>query len=174
MEFFELIKHRRSIRSYENAPVPKEKLDKILMAGLLSPSGRALKPWDFIVVQDRATLDKLVDARNGYAKMLYQASCAIVVIANSDTTDVWTEDASIAMSNMHLMADNLGLGSCWIQGRLRYAQDGRTTEEYVRELLGFPENYKLEAILSIGPISQHPHPHTEEHAAVEKIHYEKF
>jgi len=174
MEFFDLIKHRRSVRSYENSPMPKEDLDRILMAGLLSPSGRALKPWEFIVVQDRETLDKLVDSRTGNAQMLHQAACAIVVVANENTTDVWTEDASIAMSNMHLMADNLGYGSCWIQGRLRFAKDGRTTEEYVREILGFPENYRLEATLSIGPITSHPRPHTEEHASIEKIHYGKF
>ena len=51
---------------------------------------------------------------------------------------------------MHLMAESLGVGSCWIQGRLRQAADGRSTEEYLAELVGIPEGHRLEAMLSIG------------------------
>ena len=48
--------------------------------------------------------------------MLAGADSAVVVIADPEKTDVWTEDCSIAMAYMHLAADSLGLGSCWIQG----------------------------------------------------------
>ena len=83
--------------------------------------------------------------------MLKEAQCAIVVIGDETEQDVWIEDCSVAMANMHLMASSLGIGSCWVQGRLRNA-DEKTTEEFVRERLGFPENYRLEAILtSLGP-----------------------
>ena len=92
----------------------------------------------------------------------------------STATDVWTEDCSIAMSNMHLMADSLGVGSCWIQGRLREAPDGRTTEEYLRELLQFPDGYKLEAILSLGIANKHPESHSMEDLLMDKIHREKY
>ena len=71
--------------------------------------------------------------------MLKEAKCAIVVIGDADKQDVWVEDCSVAMTNMHLMADHLGLGSCWIQGRLRKADADTTAEEYVRARLGFPE-----------------------------------
>ena len=54
------------------------------------------------------------------------------------------------MSNMHLMASYLGVGSCWIQGRLRRTSAGDSTEEYLRKLLGFPEHCRLEAVLSLG------------------------
>ena len=106
--------------------------------------------------------------------MLEGADTAIVVIADPEKTDVWTEDCSIAMSNMHLMADSLGVGSCWIQGRLREAPDGRTTEEYLRELLQFPDGYKLEAILSLGIANKHPEPHSMEDLLMDKIHREKY
>lgn len=106
--------------------------------------------------------------------MLEGADTTIVVIADPEKTDVWTEDCSIAMANMHLMADSLGVGSCWIQGRLREAPDGRTTEEYLRELLQYPKGYKLEAILSLGMPDNHPGPYSIDELPMEKVHREKY
>ena len=106
--------------------------------------------------------------------MLEGADCAIVVVADAQKTDVWTEDASIAMANMHLMAHSLGVGSCWIQGRLREAPDGRTTEDYLRSILEFPENYRLEAVLSLGMPAEQKEPYQTEALHVEKIHKEHF
>ncbi len=174
MGLLEIMKNRRSVRNYENGQIPRELLEKVLMAGLLSPSGKNTRPWEFIVVEDREMLDRLALSRTGGADMLKKAACAIVVLGNQDLTDTWVEDCSIAMSNMHLMADHLGLGSCWIQQRMRYAADGRTSEEYVRELLHFPENCRLEAILSLGLLSSHPAPHTEADAKTEKVHRGRY
>lgn len=106
--------------------------------------------------------------------MLENAGCAILVFANPEKTDVWVEDCSIAMSNMHLMADSLGLGSCWIQGRLREAENGESTEAYCRKLLNVPEEYLLEAILSVGVLNEHPKAHTLEELEKEKVHYETY
>jgi hypothetical protein len=68
----------------------------------------------------------------------------------------------------------LGYGSCWVQGRLREAEDGRSTEEYVRSLLHFPANHRLEAILALGVIDSHPAPHVLEQLPMDKVHYETF
>lgn len=174
MELIEIMKNRRSVRQYTQEEIPKEKIEKILQAGLLSASGRARRPWEFIVVRNKETLKNIAQCRIGAAKMLEGADTAIVVIADPEKTDVWTEDCSIAMANMHLMADSLGVGSCWIQGRLREAPDGRTTEEYLRDILQFPESYKLEAILSLGMPSKHPEPYSIEELPMDKIHVEKY
>ena len=107
--------------------------------------------------------------------MLENAGCAIVVFADPEKTDVWTEDCSIAMSNMHLMADSLGLGSCWIQGRLRETESGISTEQYCRDLLEVPNNYVLEAILSVGILKEeHPKAYTLEELKMDKVHWEIF
>jgi nitroreductase len=174
MDFLSMLEHRRSIRQYTGEPIPEEKLKQVLQAGLLSVSGRTRQPWELIVVRDRETLTKLSQCRPAGAGMLAQADCAVVVVADPEKTDVWTEDCSILMSNMHLMADHLGLGSCWIQGRLRPSPDGGTAEDVVRSLLHFPESYRLEAILSLGMPAQHPKPHKREDIPTEKIHWEKF
>lgn len=172
MDLLEMLKRRRSVREYTGAPIPKEQLEKILAAGLLSPSGRSRKPWELVIVQNRDMLKELVKCREGAANMLEKAGCAILVFADPEKTDVWTEDCSIVMSNMHLMADSLGLGSCWIQGRLRKAQNGMTTEEFCRQLLQVPKRYQLEAILSVGVTEKHPDPHSLEEAELSKVHNE--
>lgn len=174
MNLLEIMQNRRSVRTYTGEKIPKEKRDKILQAGLLSASGRGRKPWKFVVVQEKITLEKLSHCRVGAAKMLENAGCAILVFANPEKTDVWVEDCSIVMSNMHLMADSLGLGSCWIQGRLREAENGESTEAYCRTLLNVPEKYVLEAILSVGVSEEHPKAHSLEELEEEKIHYETY
>ena len=119
-------------------------------------------------------MKEMSECRIGLAKMLANASAAIVVVANTEKSDVWTEDCSIVMSNMHLMADSLGLGSCWIQGRLREASDGQTTEDYLRSILGYPKETHLEAVLSLGIPAVYPEGHSLKDIPENKIHYEKY
>lgn len=173
--FTDLLLHRRSVRQYTDEPVAREQLEQIVRAGLLSPTGRNRRDWEFVVVEDRVTLELLATARSGgAAKMLAGAAAAIVVFGDPSATDVWCEDCSIAMSNMHLMADALGLGSCWIQGRLRTAEDGRSTGEFVREVLGIPEGLTLEAMLSVGVPAKYPAPRTMDDLDMSKVHWGQF
>mgnify|MGYP003294262552 CR=1 FL=1 len=174
MDLLQTLLNRRSVRTYKEEPVKEDDLKKILYAGLLSPTGRNRKPWEFVVVQDKDVLEKMSKSRIAGAGMLSGAAAAIVVLGDEEQTDVWTEDCSIAMSNMHLMASSLGVGSCWIQGRLREASEGVSTEEYLRDLFGFPVNMRLEAILSLGMPDKEVIPHTLEEADESKIHWEKF
>ena len=74
MSFLDLLKHRRSIRQYKEEAVSKEALEAIVEAGLLSPSGRNIRPWELIVVQKKETLEKMSECRVGSAKMLAGAS----------------------------------------------------------------------------------------------------
>ncbi len=174
MNLLEIMQNRRSVRRYTAEPIPEEKLTAILQAGLLSASGRAVYPWELIVVREKATLEKLSGCRTGGSKMLEHAAAAVVVVADEALTDVWVEDCSIVMANMHLMADSLGVGSCWIQGRLREAPDGRTTEGYVKEVLKIPEGFRLEAILSLGMPDGHAAKRELSELHTEKIHDERF
>ena len=174
MSLLEIMQKRRSVRTYTGEKISDENLTSVLQAGLLSASSRSIRPWEFIVVKNKEVLNKMSECRVGVAKMLAGADTAIVVIANEDLSDVWIEDCSIVMSNMHLMADSLGLGSCWIQGRLRKTENGQTTEQYLRDMLGYPNNYRLEAILSLGmPQSKRERIELSE-LSTEKIHWEKF
>ena len=75
---------------------------------------------------------------------------------------------------MHLMADMLGVGSCWLQVRLRKAADGRDTADVVREALGIPAKYGVMAMLTLGMPESHPAAHTVDELPLEKIHREHF
>ena len=174
MELLKTMLHRRSVRQYAPGKVDKEKLDMILKAGLSSASGRAIRPWELIVIEDPETLKKLTGAREPQQNMLAEAGAAIAVIADPEKSSTWVEDCSIVMANMHLMADHLGLGSCWIQCRMRMAHNGETTNDFVRGLLGYPDNMQIEAILSIGNLSEHPQPYMEEDLPMDKVHYETY
>ena len=174
MKLLEMMQNRRSVRTYTGEPISEEQLTAILQAGLLSASGKAIYPWELITVQNKETLKQMSECRGASSKMLAGAEAAIVVVANEDLSDVWIEDCSIVMTNMHLMADSLGLGSCWLQGRLRQAPDGSSSEDFLRKILGYPENYRLEAILSLGMPKDHPAKRELADLPMEKIHREKF
>ncbi len=165
---------RRSARKYSGEPVPQELLDRIVRAGLLSVSGRKRRPWELIVVHNHDTLEKLAECRDSGAAMLAGADTAIVVLGNSEVADTWIEDCSIVMANMHLEASASGVGSCWIQGRMRTADDGRSTQDYVAELLGVPEPWQLEAILSLGMPAEQPEHRKFDETLMKKVHEGRF
>ncbi len=174
MEILDIFANRRSVRKYAQGSLEDEVLDKILKAGLLAPSGHARRPWEFILVRDKRMLEQLSGCRSSGANMLKQAAAAIVVIADEQKQDVWIEDCSVALGYMHLAASALNLGSCWVQVRLRAAADGRSCEEFLREALDFPPNFKAEAILALGVPQQRPNPHDLQKLNLSKIHKEKF
>ena len=171
----EKLRKRRSIRKYTGEAVPEEKLKSILRAGLLSPTSKNLHPWEFLVVRDRSTLTKLAECRDKGADMLKGAAAAVIVMADTEVNDVWIEDCSIAMSNMHLTAADQGVGSCWIQIRNRISRkDGMTSEAFLKELFSLEEKYAVEAILSLGIPAQERPPLQLDEELWKKVHFETF
>jgi len=175
MDLMQIMMNRRSVRKYTAEPVSDAEIQQILSAGMLAPSGKGKRPWEAVVVRDRKMLDELVGCRAGGAKMLSGAPAAIVVFSDSELTDTYVEDSSLFMGNMHMMASDMGLGSCWLQVRLRPSdKEGVTSEEYVRSLIGAPEKMMPEAILVIGHIEKKPEPNKLPEFPNEKIHQEKW
>ena len=168
------LRARRSVRAYTGEHIPDEVLDQVLEAGLLAASGRGIRPWELVVVRERVTLEALSTCRAAGAGMLAGADAAIVVAADASASDTWVEDCSIVMANMHLAADALGLGSCWVQGRMRETANGRATRDAVAELVGLPEGFELEAILSLGVPANHPEPRELTDELRAKVHCERF
>jgi len=172
--FFELLKTRRSIRKYLPKVVEQEKIDLITKAALMSPASKRSNSWEFVVVQDKATLQKLADCRPHGSQFLAESPLGIVVIADTTKSDVWIEDVSIASIIMQLQVQDLGLGSCWIQVYNRHKDDQTTTESYIRSLLNIPEHFAVLNIISIGYPNEERKPYDESKLAIEKIHSEKF
>ena len=174
MDMLNLMLHRRSVRQYTDEVIPEEMLQKILYAGLAAASSKNRRPWEFVVIRECATLDALSDCRPGAANLLGKCNAAIVVCADAETVDVWVEDCASAMTQMHLMADLLGVGSCWLQIRQRKAADGRDTADIVREVLGIPGKYGVMSILTLGMPAVQPEPHTVDELLTSKIHRDRF
>ena len=174
-QMLEIFLNRRSIRSFTGEAVPMEKLNQIIMAGLSSASSRAARPWELIVIRDKDKLIEMSGCRlKGSSRMLAGADAAIVVVGDEERSDVWIEDCSVVMANMHLMASALGVGSCWIQGRGREAIDGETTEDFLRRILQFPAECRLEAILSLGMPDEEIPARAPESLPFYKVHINKY
>ncbi|NJE04721.1 NAD(P)H nitroreductase [Thermococcus sp. M36] len=173
MEFFEVLRKRRSVRRFQDRPVPRELVEKLLEAAFLSPSSFNRRPWHFIVVDEEEKLKALSKAKLG-ASGLATAPLAIVITADESRSDVWIEDASIAAEHIQLTSFALGLSSFWVQIRNRMHGEGKTAEEYVRELLGIPENYRVLCIIGIGYPAENKPPHGDEVFEWEKVSRNRF
>ncbi len=116
---FTTIHQRKSVRQYQDKPVPKEKTDTLLRAAMAAPTARNIQPWLFYVITSRKILDQLAEELP-YAKMLAQAPMAIVVAGdtkkgnpNEEQIHNWTLDCAAATQNLLLAAEALGLGAVW-------------------------------------------------------------
>ena len=172
--YFDLLKNRRSCRLFTGEPVDKEAVCSIMRAALMSPSGHRYNPWEFILVEDKEALKALSVSKAQGAALLEGAAMAVVVLGDTEKTDVWIEDCSIATIIMQLAAQELGLGSCWVQIRRRTDAEGNLAEDNVRKLLGIPEKYAVLSIVAIGHKAREAKPFDEEKMQWEKIHVGAF
>ena len=150
MELLKLLQSRRSIRKYTDEHISDETLEKILQAGLLAPSSRAIYPVELVAVRDKEMLRGLSECKAAGAAMLKNADAAIVVIGDTAKSDAWIEDCSITMTLMMLEATEQGVGNCWVQCRGRRTSEGTSTGERIKSLLDIPDNFGVLAILSLG------------------------
>ncbi len=172
--FFELIEQRRSIRKFSNQPIEPDKIALLMEAALRSPSSRSFNPWRFIVVEETELLEKLSKAKPHGASFLSNASLGIVVCADTSVSDVWVEDASIASLFIHLAAQDLGLGSCWIQIRKRDHDPSKSADTYIKELLNIPDPITVESILAIGYPDEVKKGHSKETLDFDKVFLNRF
>lgn len=170
----ELLQKRRSIRQFEQKPVEQDKIEYLVETMLRSPSSRSLNPWEFVVVRNPATIEALAKAKPHGATFLKNAPLAIVVCADPKKCDVWVEDSSIASILLHLAATDLGLGSCWVQIRLREHDGSRMATEYIADLLGLEKGMMVEAVIAIGYPKERKQGHPKESLLYERVHYERF
>jgi nitroreductase len=150
MNFLELAQTRRSLRTYLNTPVEKEKLEYVLEAARLAPSWKNLQCWRFIVIEDEAGKAALADSMsetNPGRKALTGAPIVIVLCAVPKESEVWEGkdfmmlDAGLAMEHLLLAATEQGLGTCW---------QGLFAEQKVREALNVPDEVRVLAMTPLG------------------------
>ncbi len=154
MEFNDVIAARHSVRHFADKEVPRELVDAILIQAESAPSSRHSKSSAFLVVEDPDTILALSEMRTSGSSFMKDAKTAIVVMGDNSKTDLAEVNAAISATFIQLSAVNLGLGSCWVQvaGRPR-SKDGSVpggAEDYVRELLGVPEQMGILCVIALG------------------------
>jgi len=169
-----LLRERRSIRRFLAKRVEQKKVEAILEAALRSPSSRGRNPWEFIVVDDPDLLEQLGLAKSHGSSFLAGAPLAVVVAADPKKCDVWIEDCSIAAIVIQLTVQSLGLGSCWVQIRQRSHDEDRTAEEFIKTLLGMPDDLVVEAVVGIGYPGDKLPGHPKENLLYHQTHHNRF
>lgn len=174
MDFKDLVQQRRSIRKYTDEKLTPEQVELIMRAALMSPASKRTNPWQFVLVEDKEVLQKLSACKKMASTLIENCALAVVVLADPLISNVWIEDASITTIMMQLQAEDLGLGSCWVQIRNRKTAMDTCSEEYVRVLLDIPLQLQVLSIVAIGHKDQERAPFDEEKLQWEKVHVGKF
>ena len=148
MEFYEVIRTRRSIRSYKSDPISEDVLDRVLEAVRIAPSGSNRQPWKFIIVSNQGLREKLVDAC-GNQRFIGEAPVVVVACGYDVKYNrggymgemTFLVDVSIAFTHLILAARAEGLGTCWI---------GAFSNDKVKKLLDVPVDYDVVAVTPLG------------------------
>jgi len=169
MDVIDAIKNRISVRKYLDKDVEEEKLNEVLEAGRLAPSASNRQEWRYIVVRDKSTRKKLVEAANNQS-FVGEAPVVIVCCAETDEhimscgEKCYPIDLAISIDHMTLRAVELGLGTCWI---------GAFNQDKVKKLLGIPDKIRVVNLLPLG------YPAEKKNTKIRKplteiVHYEKW
>jgi nitroreductase len=148
MDFYDVIRTRRSVRKYRHDPIPEEVLRRVLDAARIAPSGSNRQPTRLIVVQDQARKWELVPLCHDQG---FVATAPVVVIACGRnlrySRGEWMGDysmlvdVSIAVDHLTLAARAEGLGTCWI---------GSFNGPLLKEAFSLPEDYQVVALTPLG------------------------
>ena len=173
-KFQDLLIQRRSIRRFNNELLQPEETEMILKAALLSPTSKNSHSWQFVVVEDKEMLEKLSSCKEHGSKFVADCALAVIVLGNPLVSDVWVEDASIASIAMQLQAEDIGIGSCWVQIREREYNEHIQAADYVRNLLEIPMPYEVLSIIAFGKKEKERRPNDVEELLWENVHIGEF
>jgi len=155
VEALEAITSRRSIRRFEDKPVPEELVSRVMDAARHAPSANNSQPWEFVIVTEKSLKEKISKA-NIYGGFLEDAPAVIVTLSDSDKSPSHcVEDCSAAIENLMVAAYASGLGTCWVA---IYNPSTKEREDLVRDILDIPKRFRVIAAVAIGYPGEKPYP----------------
>ena len=161
---------RRSVRKYvKGKEIEDEKLEYILKAAMFAPSANNRRNWEFIVVKNRNSLNKIMEF-HPYAKMLETAPMCIIVCGDlSDESGklFWQQNCSASIENLMLAAKSKDLGTVWVAIAPVEERMNKTIE-----IFNIPEHIKPLGLIAVGYPDEEPK--NPDRFESNKIHYEKF
>jgi nitroreductase len=149
MDVFDAISERHSYRgAFQDEPVPREDLQRIVQTALDAPSGCNAQTTSFVIVDDPDTLAAMAAIVD---KPVMHAAKAVIacVVEHRDVyhgMSFGVEDCAAAVENMLLAITAMGYATVWMDGALRVEKRA----ERVREILGIPEHLELRILLPLG------------------------
>lgn len=150
-DLIQLIMTRTSIRAFQDKPVSDETVEVLLKAAMAAPSAKNSQPWSFVVIRDRALLEKLGDSLPT-AKMTATAPVAVMICGvlekalPGEAREYWIQDAAAATENFLLAVHALGLGAVWtgvhpISERIRIIKDALRLPDGIEPFCLIPFGY---------------------------------
>lgn len=147
----DIINNRRSIRSYLNKPLEKEKIDLIIRAAMQAPSAINQKPWRFLVITNKEKLDEY-STKASTSIFIKEAPCGILFLIDNRSLKaepMCYQDMAASVENALLEATNLQIGSCWCgvyprENRMKVMKEVFNIPDYfipfALVVLGYPKN----------------------------------
>ena len=169
MNTFEAILTRRSIRKYTDKSIDEKTQKKLLQAAMQAPSARDTQAWQFVVINDRQTLQDISNF-HPYADMLKHAPLAIAVCGDfqlEENVDYLALNCAAVTENILLAAHSFGLGAVWLA---IYPRKQRIKE--LRNLLELPEDIIPISLVAIGHTRESKG--SEDRFNAEKIHNNRW
>jgi len=151
LDTLEIIRTRRSIRRFENRPIPEEFIEKILEAARWAPSGMNNQPWRFAVIGDEAVREEL-STLTRYGWVVKSAKVLIAVFLDNAASYSRIKDIQAigaCMQNMLLESHSLGLGAVWLGEIIKSC-------DHIRKILGLSLDLELMAVLALGYPDEKP------------------
>lgn len=145
---------RRSVRKFDDRPIPRVLLSMILQAGYYAPSGHNMQTWRFTVLENKEKIANLKEAtlvtakKNGVYCYGFENPVCIILISNDERNQDGCQDASCAAQNIFLAAHSYGIGSVWLNALMTLRQ-----KEPVKGILdefGIPKNHVVWCMAALG------------------------
>lgn len=155
MDTYEAIMSRRSIRTFEDKPVPAEMIEKVLRAAMAAPSAGNEQPWEFVLVTDRKALVGVTEI-HPHCEMAREAGFGVLVCGNLQKEvhrGFWIQDCSACTENLLLAAHALGLGAVWTA-----VHPNEDRVRLFRREFGLPEHIVPLAFVPVGWPGENPGP----------------
>lgn len=156
MDTINVIHQRRTIRKFQQKPVSRELLTKIVGCARLAPQGANLQPVKYVVINDKAQVEK-INAHVRWAAYIAPAgdpapdeqpmAYVALVVDTSIKKNGYDVDVGAAGATLILAAQSLGLGSCWL---------GNIDRDEISALLSLPEGYVLHTMVALGYPAESP------------------
>jgi len=147
-DFIEIIKTRKSVRSFSDKKVSEEDINKILECGDSAPSANGVYPREIKHYQDREIL-KMLSQTQSWSSFVAEASVCFVVLGYPHRSKYWVEDCSAVAQNILLAVHALGLGACWVAVR-NMKNEGEPASEYVKKILSLPDDSEVLCLIPVG------------------------